>query len=353
MNIWNKVLLSFILVASLAFMYLAVKDLKLHRKWGEEAKTYLGTEGEPGSIETELKLQDKLINGVTDGEPGIRQLSVEVNKLMLERGRAWFNCQPTGFSQNPPFSQDQPGFAVKTSLPDPHGITAKSVVYVFEQKAAGQGGSYLGQFAVVGVADQAVAPQMVQLQPSRQLSPQEIQRAMTSQQTPNMLWAMFETLPVDDPDAFQGLTEEQVRTLPAGVVAEYIDNAQEHKLRDYEIYFREAHRLRSQTADMLAAATRDKQYLDEANADAKLQEQFRGKEFDDLKVESAGVHREAEAVIVHRDNLRGKVNAMRTAITETIQENNDLAGEIAKRQLDASRKIDEQPLQRVAQVAGT
>ena len=343
MNIWNKVLLSFILIASMAFLYLAVKDLKLHRTWGDQAKGYLGTEEEPGSIETELKKQDKLTNGlVTDGEvvePGIRQLSVELNRLMLERGRAWFNCQPTSLNQT--------GITVKTSLPDPHGITAKSVVYVFEQKSAGQGGSYLGQFAVV-----AVAPQMVQLQPSRQLSSVEMQRAMTSQQTPNMLWALFETLPVDDPAAFQGLTEEQVRALPAAVVAEYNDDAREHKLRDYEIYFREAHRLRSQTADMLAAATRDKQYLDEANADAKLQDQARRKEIDDLKVESAGVLREAEAVIVHRDNLQGKVNAMRTAIIETIQENNDLAGEIAKRQLEASRKIGEQPPQRVAQVAG-
>lgn len=343
MNIWNKVLLSFILVASLAFLYLAVKDLKLHRQWGEEAKTYLGTDGEPGLIETELKLQDELTNGVvTDSEivtPGIRQLSVEVNKLMLGRGRAWFNCQPTSLNQT--------GITVKTSLPDPHGITAKSVVYVFEQKSAGQGGSYLGQFAVV-----AVAPQMVQLQPSRQLSPEEMQRAMTSQQTPNMGWALFETLPVDDPAAFQGLTEEQVRALPAPVVAEYITNAREHKLRDYEIYFREAHRLRSQIADMFAAATRDKQYLDEANADAKLQEQFRGKEFDDLGVEKSAVEREAEAVIVHRDNLQGKVDAMRTAIAETIQKNNDLAGEIAKRQLKASRIIDEQPPRGMAQVTG-
>ena len=341
MNIWNKVLLSFILVASLAFMYLAVKDLKLHRSWGDEAKKYQAKEG-PESIEAQLKLQDESTNGVvTDGKvvtQGIRQLSVELNKLMLQRGRAWFNCQPTSLNQT--------GITVRTSLPDPHGISAKSVVYVFEQKSAGQGGSYLGQFAVV-----AVAPQMVQLQPSRTLLPQEMQRAMTSQQTPNMLWALFETLPVDDPDAFRGLTEEQAQALPAAVVAKY--NAKDYEPRDFEVYFREAHRLRSQIADTLAAVTRDKQYLDEANADAKLQEQFRTKEFDDLGVEKSAVEREAEAVIVHRDNLQGKVDAMRTAITETIQENNDLAGEIAKRQLDASRKIDEQPLQRVAQVAGT
>ena len=341
MNIWNKVLLSFIILVSLAFSYLAVKDLKLHRTWDAEAKTLLGTEQEPGEIEVEVRRQEELKNGVlSEGKivtPGIRQLSIELNRLMLQRGRAWYNCQPMRIDQN--------GVQVKTALPDPHGITLKSVVYVFEQKAVGQGGSYLGQFTVT-----AVAPQMVQLEPTRRLSPEEMQRVTTSQQT-NVPWALYETLPVDDPTAFEGLTEEQVKALPANVVAEYITNAKSHKLRDYEIFFREAHRVRSQTTDVLAAAARDKQYMDAANADAKLQEQSRRQEIDDLTTELAAIHREAEAVIAHRDNLQRKVDAMRTAIQETIQKNSELAGEIAKRQLKASRKIDEQ-VQQVAQVAG-
>ena len=339
MNIWNKVLLSLTLVVSLAFLYLAVKDLRLHREWGAKVKSYVGTEEEPGSIETELKLQETLTNGVvSEGEivtPGVRQLAVELSRLMLERGRAWYNCQPLTIDNN--------GIQVQTSLPDPHGISPKSVVYVFEQKPASQGGSYLGQFAVV-----AVAPPLVQLQPSRQLSAEEMQRVTTSQETPNTLWALYETLPVDDPAAFEGLTDEQTAALPPNVVAEYITNAQAHKLLDFEVVFREAYRVRSQTADMLAAAIRDKQYLDTANADAKLQEQFRRQEIDNLTVELAAVHREAEAAIAHRDNLQGKVNAMRIAIQETIQKNSELAGEIAKRQLEASRKINAQ----VAQVTG-
>ena len=342
MNIWNKVLLSFILVASLAFLYLAVKDLKLHRKWGDEAKTYLGTKEEPGSIEKERQGHDKLINGVvTDGkvvEPGIRQLSVELNKLMIERGRAWFGCQP--------ITIDQSGITVRTALPNPNNITAKSSLHVFEQQASGEGESYLGQFSVF-----AANPQMVQLQPSRRFSASELDRIQKSQQTPNTLWALYETLPVHEaPAGFKDLTTEQIENLSAGEVAEY---ALEHKLWDYEIYFREAHRLRSQTIDMFMAATRDKQYLDEANADAKLQEEFRDKEFNDLKAEKAVVNREAGAVMDHRDNLQNKVDAMRKAILETIQENSDLAGEIAKRQLEASRKIDEQPPRQVTQVAGT
>ena len=346
MNIWNRVLLGFILVVSLAFLYLAVKDLRLHREWGDKARSYLGTEEKPGSIEKELKLQDELTNGlVADGvvvTPGIRQLSVDLNRLMLQRGRAWFDCQPE--------LVDQTGIRVKTSLPNPNEITAESVVYVFEQKPAGQGcGSYLGQFAVVGVT-----PEKVQLQPSRNLSPQEIERvetsAQASQASPDLRWTLYETLPVDDPDAFADLTPEQIQDLPAGAAAEYTDK--EHKLRDYEILFREAHRLRSQAADMLAAAKRDRQYLDAANADAKVQEQFRRKDINDLDAEKTARKREAEAVKAHRDNLQGKVDAVRTAITETIQENSDLAGEIAKRQLEATRKIDRQPPRRVAHVAG-
>ena len=346
MNIWNKILLSFILVASLAFLYLAVKDLRLHRQWGDVVKVLQGTAEEPDSIESQLKLQDEKINGKqSEGVvvvPGIRQLSVELNKLMLERGRAWFGCQP--------MMVDEEGIRVKTSLPDPHGITAKSVVYVFEQKPAGQGcGSYLGQVAVA-----AVAPQMVQLQPSRQLSPQELQRvgtsAQNSQQTPDLRWVLFETLPIDKPAAFANLTPEQMQDLPPSVVEMY--NDKEYQLRDYEIYFREAHRIRSQTADMLAAATRDKQYVDEANADAKLQEDFRSEEIVDLNAEKKAVNRELQAVSEHRANLQGKVNAVRTAIIETIQENSELAGEIAKRQLEALGRVDEQPSRQVAQVAG-
>ena len=346
MNIWNKVLLCFVMVLSLAFLYLAVKDLKLHREWGDLAKSYLGTEEELGSIDKELKIQDEATNGVlADGEvvtPGIEQLSVDVNRLMLERGRAWFSCRPE--------MVDQTGIRVKTLLPNPNGITAKSAVYVFEQNPAGQGcGNYLGQFSVV-----AVAPEMVQLQPSRSLSPQEIERveasAEASRTSPDFGWTLYETLPVDDPDAFKDLTPEQIEDLPADVVAGYTE--EDRKLRDYEIFFRVAHRLRSRNADMLASAARDEQYLNSANADAIVQEQFRRKDINDLDAEKTALQREADAVKAHRNNLQGKVDAVRTAIIETIQKNIDLAGEISRRQLEATRKTDKQPPPGVAQVAG-
>ena len=341
MNIWNKVLLSFILIASLAFLYLAVKDLRLHREWGEKAKTLMGTAEEAGSIKEQLKKQGESLNSVaTDGEdvaPGIRQLSIELNKLMLRRGRAWFNCQPENFAQGE--------VIVKTSFPNPNGIMAESVVHVFEQEP----GSYLGQFTVT-----AVNPQKVQLRPSRTLTPKELDLVKTSQQSNKKGWALFESLPVvvslpdDVADApeFEELVRKQIENLSA-------DEVVKCGLLDYEVLFREAHRMRSQAADILAAAAHDKQYLDKANEDAKLQDQFRRTEIEELGAMEKAVVDERAAVEVHRDNLRGKVDAMRTAITETLQKNSDLAGEIARRQLEASRKTDEQPPpQRMAQVAG-
>ncbi len=341
MNTWNKVLLSFILVVSLAFLYLAVKDLKLHRTWGAQAKKLQGTDQEPGEIELEIRRQKDLFNGVlSEGEvvePGVRQLTIELNRLTLQRGRAWFNCQA--------LKLDQTGIQVQTALPNPNGITPKTILYVFEQKDPAQGGSFLGQFSVAGVAEER---QMVQLQPSRRLAPEEMQRLIASQKD-NVPWALYETLPVDFPAAFAGLTEEQKNALPAHVIDAYSDESYEPK--DFEILLREAHQRRSQIADMAAAAARDKQYMDAAIADSKLQEQSRRKEIDDLTAELAAIHREAEAVIAHRDSLKAKVDGARAAIQETIQKNIEMVGEIAKRQTEGKPENDGK-VRQVARVGG-
>ena len=40
----------------------------------------------------------------------------------------------------------------------------------------------------------------------------------------------------DDPEAFQGLTGEQIQALPPSVVEEYITNAADHKLKTRTIF---------------------------------------------------------------------------------------------------------------------
>ena len=92
MSIWNKVLVGLIGVASLALFYLAARTMKTHQYWRELAAKF------EQRIEQLDRANETLVEGAgrpsAPGQPAIRQLRLELNKLVLDRGRMWLHCDP-------------------------------------------------------------------------------------------------------------------------------------------------------------------------------------------------------------------------------------------------------------------
>ena len=123
MSVWNKVLVGLVFVASLGFFYLAMRTLKTHQYWRELAQRA------EARIDTLKEENQGLRDGTGEGEnyePGTERLRLDLHKMLIDRGRVWYNCEP---EPNPETGQ----VAVTTDLPDPHGIGDKTVLYVFEE----------------------------------------------------------------------------------------------------------------------------------------------------------------------------------------------------------------------------
>jgi hypothetical protein len=334
MNIWNKVLVGFIVVLAPIALYLSVRAMRTHRHWRAIAAQM------EADLEKEIQRTAELIDGTGEGETaslGTRQATLELHKLMVDRGRVWYNCRPLAVQprQDPATGLSTIDVSVATSLPDPNEISTKTVLFLFEHKLTQQGGRYLGQFTVI-----AANEKQLQLRPSQNLSPEQQKRLGDSQQSQTP-WTLYETMPIDDPAAFAGMSEAEIAALVGSESVAKTLADPNRPLRDFEALFRDFHRQRSARLDMYAAAERDKQFMDEAAADAAQQEQFRRNEIDQSKAKLAEVTREANAVIAHRDQVRNSLASVKAAAEKLIRENGTLAGEIARIQLEATRLIDE------------
>lgn len=356
MSIWNKILIGFIFLASVAFFYMGARTLKTHQHWREIARK------QEDDLRTEKQTEAKLLGESAeqqlgeDAELGIRQTRVELHKLMVDRGRVWYDCKPQRVDP------DTGAASVMTELPNPPQVKVKMVLFVFDQAETQNGGRYLGEFTVAAVAGEG--DRQLELQPSRKMTQQDRDRLVQSQARPEPSWALYEIMPQDNHEIFEGFTDaEKTAVLPASTVDEYLKDGQltdpanpespklVRKLRDYEVLFRVYHKQRSELVDLWEAATRDKQYVEVALEDANRHKQFRQTEVDQLKVELAKIERERDAVAVHLKALEGRMGAMRATIARIIKANQEMAGEIARIQLEATRRIDERT-GRMAQAEG-
>jgi len=401
MSIWNKILVGFIFVASVAFFYMAMRTLKTHQYWRESVQKH------------EKKIQEvedenyKLVEGdeeVEDAELGIKQLRFELHKLMIDRGRVWYRCKPA--QANPQTGQ----VAVTTDLPIPHKITAKTVLYVFEEADVDQGnpaqsGHYLGEFKVTDVGET-----QVQLAPAMKMDDEELQ-LMAASRGP---WTLYEKMPIDNHEIFADLDEAELeKLLPKENLPEYVNDGQmltseeavdlglegtvvevdengkvvyvdengsvvqvsevgedgavtytdesgkevnpteimeklaengkgmyRRPLRDYKVLLRDNHLQRSLMVDRLEAAQRNLQYMVVAGDDADVQVRFRQQEKTELKGRLAEAIRQHRASTDHQQVLQQEIEARRLAVARMIAGNQATAGQIARIQLDAAQKID-------------
>ncbi len=256
MSIWNKVLIGLILVASLAFFYMALRTLRTHKHWREKAQQH---EKRIKQIQEDNR---QLVEGKGEGkqyQPGIERLRLDLQKMLVGRGRVWRDCKPQPGPQTIQTGQ------VAVSC-DVHGIGEKTVLYLFEQTDPGQSGSYLGKFKVTtfnaldknsnGSLEPGELPPSLQphlatadadkngtlnfaefdaakpdytgpevLEPSMKMSTAELQRLAAS--AGKATWTMYEIMPADSHQAFAHLNQDELKKLlPAESVEEYLNDGQ-------------------------------------------------------------------------------------------------------------------------------
>ena len=334
MSIWNKVLLFLIAFASLALFWLSAWMLKCDKNWRDLAVKY---DREISKIQAENAL----------GEARIAQTHAELAKLVVARNRAWYHCEPQKITKD-----DKAGTAsVKVTIksPDPHGIAEKAVLYVFEESNDKEQGQYLGEFKVTGVSGKEIGLTLA-------FKPTEAD--MKKLGKPVKLWTLYDVLPRDHRETLAELTEEQKKTLlPADTAEEFvkdgrpaaaddpagrkIDGKYVRPLRDYASLF-QAYRMEiAVLQDFVEAKTRDVQLVEDALADAKRQVQF----LKDQKVVVTGEKEkfaaQLDAVDVHFKKVKEILDALTDEAKKLIDDNKAMAGQIAKIELDAIRRIDE------------
>ncbi len=344
MSIWNKILVGLIAVASLGFFYLAARTLKTHENWyGQAARDQADI--------SRLKAENKrLMDGTEkDGklvEQGIRQVQLDLYKLLVDRRRAWFNC-PARVNRLDKV-EGTAEITLTIDKPSPHGIALKTVLYAFENASERQKGRYLGEFVVSKAGDKQIT-----LEPALKLIPRESDALDTAKGT----WTLYEVMPQDSHEIFAGLSDaEKKALLPADSVAEYlkdgrpaakddpkqcvVDGKYVRPLRDYDVQFRADQEKRILLTDSIDAATRDKKLVQEAVALAQKQADACTRDIAAAKEELTGVAAQRKLVSDYLAKFQETLERVRGAIKQLLQDNQAKAGQIAKLQLEATERID-------------
>lgn len=349
MSILSRVLVGFILVATMAFFVLAAYNAKARAEWEKEIQR----------IEQLLpplsKQIDVLVNGdesVTPPQPGIRELEIRMHDLMAGRGKVWRGCtvQKVGGANNE--------VLVEVPLPDPHQIQDKMVLYAFEE---GDQGGYIAEFKVAGIAGKNVS-----LQPTMSFQfPWQAKRLVQSK----LPWSLYEKMPGDRHDVFQGLNQAQlaalmpgrppdIRPVPPDVLEEYVrdgtpaqpndppdrvmNGKYERVLNDYEVYFHWAHAQIASLRDQIAAASTDRALAEKLRDDATREVADRQKTIDwTLKPELAEVQGELATITAHLTALQKKFAEVEAEVEQAQADNKRLAAEWTAWQTGASKRLNE------------
>lgn len=349
MSIWNKILVGLIIVASLAFFYMAARTLKTHQYWRELAKKH------ERKIDQVRKENARLLEGKENpngpSEMGIQQFRAELSKQLVDRRRMWSQCSPRAKLNR---QEGTAEITMTIEQPEHHGIAKGTVLNVFEEADVRQQGRYLGEFTVAK-ADEG--QKTVVLAPTSHLTPRELKRLAEAKQP----WVMYEVMPRDNHDVFASLSDDDkramLRDLTAATLQEYlrddqpatkddpaervVDDKYVRAIRDYEVLFGAARMKYTLLADQVDAATRDDKLVREALELANQQEEAVKKDVELAKQDLAKYARERDAVATYRTKLQKEVKAAKAAITRLIESNKAMAGQIANAQLEAARRIDQ------------
>jgi hypothetical protein len=315
---------------------------------------------EKGSSDTNVinQLRSAEVRIAEDAEsiPSLADLNHELLLATRDRGRLWWNVMPTGI--------DQTG-AVQISVerPAPAGITADSVVFLFEagepqlpdEQGRPQGPQYLGQFRVTQATGQTAT-----LQPTLPMDDYERQRLAASRGP----WIMYDTMPADSHEVYAGMSEEQLRQkLPPGSAEEYIRHGKElrpeddefrqagfdetgkrlpadqlataakksyqRRLRDYALEFDELSQRRVGLMVNMAAGQKDLERWQSAQTAANELKATREDQKVKLNTDLAGITKEREAMERHLAQVKQQLARGQKLLADALRRNSELEDRLA------------------------
>jgi hypothetical protein len=181
------------MVAAIGFLYLGARTLKTHDAMRTKVNQHVA------EIERVQKLKESMVEGnAAAGELSIPKLQTELAKVLIDRGRVWYNAARGEVT-------DTGAVNVEVAIPDPHRIDPGMVLYVFDSAEPEAGGRYLGEFKVTFVNEQQVT-----LEPSRPFPAQRAAEKVERLQAAAGPWHLYEVMPPDSREAYAGKTDEQL-----------------------------------------------------------------------------------------------------------------------------------------------
>lgn len=321
MSLWNKILIVIILLLALpAFFYMSARMLKIQKYWGDLSVKY---EAKIKALEEDTKA--KLAE--------IHQVRAELANLNIDRQRVWYNCDP-----KVSLDRKTGSVSIKINIDQPKqtGVVKNSILYVFESAPATQKGRYLGKYKVTAVSD---TDKQITLEPAFKLTQTDLDK-LASEKAP---WNLYDSLPHDNHWIFAQLNEQDKKAwLPADIADEYLkDEKNERQLIDYSYLFDEYRFETSDLIDQIEATDRDLKLAEDSLADAKKQVEFYEKQATIAKTIFDKFARQKDTVNDYLVKLNAKIAEIKSSMESLIKNNKAMAGQIAKIQLDATRRIDE------------
>jgi vacuolar-type H+-ATPase subunit I/STV1 len=159
-------------------------------------------------------------------------------------------------------------------------------------------------------------------------------------------------LPQDNHEIFSPLTDEERKTrlasVPAEVLEEYNKDGKpdvagkvfERSLRNYTLMFNNVRQRKTVLFDEAEATKRDMALVVESRDDAQRQVQFYQNLNTDMGIRLAKAEKERDAVAKLLKQITDKLATIEGNVKRLIEENTAMAGQIAEKQLEATRLID-------------
>jgi hypothetical protein len=336
MCIWNKVLVGLITVASIVLFYMAARALKTETYWSELAQKH----------ERKIKQVNQENRDLLEGtaqQPGVRQLRMDMYKLLLDRRRAWWNCDPKGVKPG----GDAALAEVTVDLPQPDKtIPKKQVLYAFEEAPVQSKGQYIGEFTVTNI----VGDKQLTLESTSRLSPRETDKLKKTKRP----WVLCEVLPRDSHEIFASLSDDQKKAmlLPESV-QDYLNDGKPvnkddpvkgtfvRQLNDYGTLLTDERDRRTLLMDSIKATQEDKQLVQQALVEGRNQEEACKRDIGLAEADLRKMTRERDIVAALHQKLQQSLDAMQAWIARLAATNRAMAGQLAKYQLEAAHRIDQ------------
>ena len=342
MNIWNKVLIGLICFLGIFAILWSAKVLNHYVKQGAEIK----------KMKDETESAIKSADAAMDYDKGIPALEVRNAALLADRAENWQFCMP----KNVELLENKHARIVFSVKPDTVAtMKVGDVIYVFDQRAFGSGGKYLGRFEVAQVQGQDVAAdsldvmtdfelqslasskdQISQAAPVQQVSEETTGEAQTPGQA---AWSIFSRCPTDRPDLFASLEDaDKEKFLPEAIRALYAQDPDKFNTLDFGTLFTHYYQKRIEMSALLAEKTMQKSEIDRSSEIASEALTFCQNQNEQIKKETAMMETQRKEVDDLCKALDTICNQLKDNIKKTQQENERMVEEIRKYQRESLQK---------------